>query len=110
MEIDLYDKVCEILEKIIKTTVEIEDERNYKNYHEVYRILDTEYKPGITQFKIALKELIQQEIKNALSNSSGSPCEWTVVSSHLDQIDYTCKKCGYQTTVTGSDEPECKFS
>jgi RNase P subunit RPR2 len=110
MQIDLYTKTCEILEQIVKSRVKIEDERHYSNHREVWRIRDTEYNPAIKQLKIVLKELIQQEIKNALSTIPGVSCEWTVVSSHLDQIDYTCKKCGYQTTVSAHDDPECKFS
>jgi DNA replicative helicase MCM subunit Mcm2 (Cdc46/Mcm family) len=110
MEIDLYDKTCELLEKIITSRLKIEDERHYSNHREVWNINDTEYKPAFLDLKTTLKELIHQEIKNVLSTHQGVSCEWSVVSSHLDQVDYTCKKCGYQTTVAVHDGPECKFS
>ena len=36
------------------------------------------------------------------------PCELRCVSSHLNIVDYSCKKCDYHPSCDQYAEPDCK--
>lgn len=111
MENSVIEQLCNSLETIVKSRIKIEEERHYSNHREVWRLINLEYDPAIVDFKKYLREtireVIREEISNQLNIEPVEQCEWEVTSSHLDQVDYRCKTCGYEETVTTFDVPRC---
>jgi hypothetical protein len=101
------EKIFNAFETILDTKTKIEEEQHHSNHREALRLINDVYHPAIKEFTDHMREIIREEISIAINMMQKKSCDWEVVSSHLDQVDYKCKICGYQETITGTDTPRC---